>query len=1089
MGCCGCFDGGCHAFVQTYPCPYFVCANFARLWWEYEMVPSAPRVSACVGCACGLTCCGLYALRRRMARVHGISESAGRACLCVTLGSAVFGANCCELYETGRAHGKMGGSLARFFGKCCCSAGPDAKRRQQQIADSLGQPFRLDVVYRNAHTKAKNTLPVEFGNIQERDDVEHFPRLFTLADVRHRLGAELKVHARQVRLARPRVCCCSGFPLHGDKQLFKYGLAHGSQLSMPSPCEFVACSLLDCTCGGVAGTARGVATILAAVPAMDFQLLHTGFVGIFSPLRHVARCCQYASPCSRCFRPDLPEPFSMPGALDFALRTGDGVAIKAEEERRAAAIQVGAKKKAARKAVTDRKSNVKIVPGSKLMRKFGLKISYEAPSSTSAGQRQTFTLSGQQPQIVIGAVAGTPGPGAPDIRKAVAARPETPRTQMKRAQAANIDVKLPTGMKGVGSRHAIITFDEDSFFYTHLCNFDKTTSRLNGRPVTGGKRSPSRLYSGDVLNIGDAGLQISFTTDHESIYWREYDGVIGSLGGVEQSGQGAPAMVSMERDWGDSLANGAAGLFAGSKSAEAVNRFKRKGALTPYQQEVQRQEALRKRRAEQAALERQRLEEERQRKQQEAAARRMAAERERLRALRQRVRDVNRRVVEAGAVKGAMDAALAERARLEAEAEAARQSMLAAEEARRRAEAKAAVARSRLLKSGKIIVDTNRMKSALDILRAAQAEKARLEAEEKERIEAARQAELARVRRETRSASAKLQEAIDSGDYQALQRALDDVDANEPAVLEALQAKIAVTKQKLEEVASTMSVAERQECEKERIETARLSLKALREAEPVDTESHGRLARELMACRHDVVLATAPQLQEEFKLCQTLIDERQAAQQKLIDDLEKALASDDTDVGKKLRRVQKAKAALDAHVPGLDEAEAELIELRTGKVLRKLAVLEQLRKLIAKLNNRTIAELKSYRTPDPDVVSCMRATYTLLGEATANLEDWKAIKTLIGKTGKLGLKRRITLFSLSTDVTEENADVALNELLMIKDVDAIHTKSKGAAVFYAWCKGILDEWKEDQEVAKAQEKVARSKSASKLTRSRTAVAL
>ena len=68
--------------------------------------------------------------------------------------------------------------------------------------------------------------------------------------------------------------------------------------------------------------------------------------------------------------------------------------------------------------------------------------------------------------------------------------------------------------------------------------------------------------------------------------------------------------------------------------------------------------------------------------------------------------------------------------------------------------------------------------------------------------------------------------------------------------------------------------------------------------------------------------------------------------------------------------------------------------------------------------------------------------------------------------------------------------MALNELLMIKDVDAIHVKSKGAAVFYAWRKGILDEFKEDQEVAKAKEKVARSKSSSsKLTRSRTAVAL
>ena len=33
---------------------------------------------------------------------------------------------------------------------------------------------------------------------------------------------------------------------------------------------------------------------------------------------------------------------------------------------------------------------------------------------------------------------------------------------------------------------------------------------------------------------------------------------------------------------------------------------------------------------------------------------------------------------------------------------------------------------------------------------------------------------------------------------------------------------------------------------------------------------------------------------------------------------------------------------------------------------------------------------------------------------------------------------------------------------MIKDVDHIAKKSEGAAVFYAWCTGILDLWKEDQ---------------------------
>ena len=37
--------------------------------------------------------------------------------------------------------------------------------------------------------------------------------------------------------------------------------------------------------------------------------------------------------------------------------------------------------------------------------------------------------------------------------------------------------------------------------------------------------------------------------------------------------------------------------------------------------------------------------------------------------------------------------------------------------------------------------------------------------------------------------------------------------------------------------------------------------------------------------------------------------------------------------------------------------------MKTGKCVRRLQVIEKLRALIAKLNNRAIAEIKSYRDP------------------------------------------------------------------------------------------------------------------------------
>jgi hypothetical protein len=84
-----------------------------------------------------------------------------------------------------------------------------------------------------------------------------------------------------------------------------------------------------------------------------------------------------------------------------------------------------------------------------------------------------------------------------------------------------------------------------------------------------------------------------------------------------------------------------------------------------------------------------------------------------------------------------------------------------------------------------------------------------------------------------------------------------------------------------------------------------------------------------------------------------------------------------------------------------------------------------------------------------------------VGEHKSDVEDWSKIKVLVGKTGKLGLRRRINAHKME-NLIKKNADDAMNELLCIEDVDGIAKKSKGAAIFYAWNKGMLDEWKEEQ---------------------------
>ena len=114
----------------------------------------------------------------------------------------------------------------------------------------------------------------------------------------------------------------------------------------------------------------------------------------------------------------------------------------------------------------------------------------------------------------------------------------------------------------------------------------------------------------------------------------------------------------------------------------------------------------------------------------------------------------------------------------------------------------------------------------------------------------------------------------------------------------------------------------------------------------------------------------------------------------------------------------------------------------------------------------------------------MKAAFSILGNERGEMQDWATLKKLIGKTGKQGLKRRINQFSMDM-LTKDHADYSLEELLRIKDVDAISTKSKGAAIFYAWCKGILDQFKDEQEIAEMK----KSQKSKKLGRTKTSVAL
>ena len=135
-----------------------------------------------------------------------------------------------------------------------------------------------------------------------------------------------------------------------------------------------------------------------------------------------------------------------------------------------------------------------------------------------------------------------------------------------------------------------------------------------------------------------------------------------------------------------------------------------------------------------------------------------------------------------------------------------------------------------------------------------------------------------------------------------------------------------------------------------------------------------------------------------------------------------------------------------------EEASAAINAAKT--LLARLEQSYKLRKLILGLDQKTIAEIKSFNKPLKVIENVMRACFLLLGNTKKELADWPKIVAFIGKTGKLSLKRRIGQFTTAdlTDPVIANAKTLLADV----DINAIEEVNKGVATFYGWaCSCIM----------------------------------
>ena len=145
----------------------------------------------------------------------------------------------------------------------------------------------------------------------------------------------------------------------------------------------------------------------------------------------------------------------------------------------------------------------------------------------------------------------------------------------------------------------------------------------------------------------------------------------------------------------------------------------------------------------------------------------------------------------------------------------------------------------------------------------------------------------------------------------------------------------------------------------------------------------------------------------------------------------------------------------------LDDITAVGIEGHDEKIqhaVDKLVHLEHLKKLeamVSGLSQRTIAEIKSFTSPSPMLVNVIQCVFIFLGHSKEDVETWKLCCKWLGKTGKQGLRRRISTLDVAS-VSDQTIKFIAQELKEV-NIDEVAKQSKGVATLYAWLSGMISE--------------------------------
>ncbi|XP_063401444.1 uncharacterized protein LOC134685570 isoform X1 [Mytilus trossulus] len=205
-----------------------------------------------------------------------------------------------------------------------------------------------------------------------------------------------------------------------------------------------------------------------------------------------------------------------------------------------------------------------------------------------------------------------------------------------------------------------------------------------------------------------------------------------------------------------------------------------------------------------------------------------------------------------------------------------------------------------------------------------------------------------------------------------------------------------------------------------------------------------------------------------------------AMQQKDQYSLEKAIAMYESAGGKDDESVKKARrwlellqakeelqnAAQRREVDAIDKALARAkaanfdnqldLQIVVAQRLRdQLARIEKLRHSVLNMDQKTIAEIRTYSNPPEGVHQSLMGAFLLLGHPLKEVKVWRTCQSILGKTGRESVMRKIQKF----DPKDCFLAAAVQSKKVIADYTLEHIRdvSAGAATFFVWAKGMIEE--------------------------------